>query len=479
MMVRQAARARSGITLTEILISIMIMGVGVISLATLFPLGLIRLRNAQRMSRGALLVESAISDLGARNLLSKFSFTDSYISPWYVSPSGSFDPWLQDTPAYGSGAVDKTNGGADGVGAFAGDSTSAAPSPTRVTGPGLPVAYDPLWRCITGVYPDPLNATTYETRFGSGIGFVRPDGATTASVHGLQRISNLQANFNSLVAVPASLSTYQAAATTVRQNTLAVMQTFVSPEDIVLQDPKGTYIDPNNTTGPQLGSPSPVVPDMTTSGSPDNDWRFTWFFTGQQSDLSNGTVFDGDVVVCENRPFGVDPATGPYGTTYQVTGETVVEAVWGYSTSLGVMIGTDGSGNTLGYGNASSQRTVWLRWPASMPDPDVKIGGFIADVTYERSAAIIRAGRFPGLYPGERCHWYQVAKKTEATAETISLGGEVGAYRRMTVWLTTPLRAQSLLVAPSGGGAASPVHPEAALIMPSVVNVYPRTIYTR
>ena len=474
-MLRRAARARSGITLTEILISIMIMGVGVISLATLFPLGLIRLRNAQRMSRGALLAESAISDLGTRNLLSKVSFTDSYISPWYVSPSGAFDPWVQDTPAYGAGAIDTSKTGADGVGAYSGDTSFP---PTRSAGPGLPVAYDPLWRCITGIYPDALSGTGYETRFGSGIGFVRPDGTTAASVHGLQRISNLQANINDVTAVPASLSSYGATAATVRQNTLSVMQTFISPEDIVLQDPKGTYIDPNNTPS-RLGSPSPVVPDMTTSGSPENDWRFTWFFTGQQSDLSNGTVFDGDVVVCENRPFGLDPVTAPYGNTYQVTGETVVEAVWGYSTSLGVVVGTDGSGNNIGYGNASSQRTVWLRWPASMPDPDVKVGGFIADVTYERSAAIIRAGRFPSFYSGQRCHWYQIAKKTEATAETISLGGEVGAYRRMTVWLTTPLRAQSLLMTPSGGGAATPAHPEAALIMPSVVNVYPRTIYTR
>ena len=43
---RGRGSARSGITLTEILISIMIMGVGLVSLATLFPLGLLRLREA-------------------------------------------------------------------------------------------------------------------------------------------------------------------------------------------------------------------------------------------------------------------------------------------------------------------------------------------------------------------------------------------------------------------------------------------------
>ncbi len=65
---------RSGVTLTEILISIMIMGVGLISLATLFPLGLLRLREASRLSRSAYLTESAGSDLATRNLLSQISF---------------------------------------------------------------------------------------------------------------------------------------------------------------------------------------------------------------------------------------------------------------------------------------------------------------------------------------------------------------------------------------------------------------------
>ena len=39
----------AGITLTEILISILILGVGLVSLATLFPIGLLRLRDAQRL----------------------------------------------------------------------------------------------------------------------------------------------------------------------------------------------------------------------------------------------------------------------------------------------------------------------------------------------------------------------------------------------------------------------------------------------
>ncbi len=63
--------ARAGITLTEILISIMIMGIGLLSLATLFPLGLLRIRDANRASRSARLIQSALDELQTRNLLNE------------------------------------------------------------------------------------------------------------------------------------------------------------------------------------------------------------------------------------------------------------------------------------------------------------------------------------------------------------------------------------------------------------------------
>ena len=68
--IRTAAPAPrpAGITLTEIMISIMILGIGLISLATLFPIGLLRLREAQRQTRSAYLSESAAADVAARGL---------------------------------------------------------------------------------------------------------------------------------------------------------------------------------------------------------------------------------------------------------------------------------------------------------------------------------------------------------------------------------------------------------------------------
>ena len=70
---------RSGITLTEILIAILIMGIGLISLATLFPLGLIRLRDAARFHRGGMLVQSASDDLDAEAP----RCPDTFYQTWY------------------------------------------------------------------------------------------------------------------------------------------------------------------------------------------------------------------------------------------------------------------------------------------------------------------------------------------------------------------------------------------------------------
>src|SRR3954451_2702473 len=110
-MLANSRRDRSGITLTEILISIMIMGVGMVSLATLFPLGLLRIREANRMTRSVLLAESAFADMSARNLLNKQSFLNPYLNPYRnpLLPSGSIpaqDPWLIDTPSPGQPAYD-------------------------------------------------------------------------------------------------------------------------------------------------------------------------------------------------------------------------------------------------------------------------------------------------------------------------------------------------------------------------------------
>jgi hypothetical protein len=447
-MTRSLPRGRSGITLTEILIAILILGVGMVSLATLFPLGLLRLRTAQRLTRSAYLFESAANDLGTRNLLNKLSFKNYYYSPWYNVQSGltpsSYDPWVQDTPSYGA------------------DPYAAPSGVSRSVGVGLPVAYDPLWRWQTGVYLNP--GTTLEARFGNGQGYVQVDSDGFVAADGLQRLTNFNpALYANTSPTPPTL--------------YSVPDIFVSPEDVVWEDSAGKQGATNV---------SPIMPDLLVSMvngvfAPNivngtlttNDWRYSWMVTGQQADANNGTVFDADVVIHENRQFGINAVTAPIGggTTYQVEGEIVVEGIFGY----GVNVFPQPQGVSRGADNV-----VLLRWPAGMPDPPITVGSWFADITYTRSQAASLSRQSASVSalaplgmsvtPPQRCYWYQIAKRSEPVNDLTFPG-----YRSMTVWTTTPLRAKTLLNAGSG----APVYFNTALIAPTVVNVFSKTFYSR
>ena len=488
-MIRPLSRARAGITLTEILIAILIMGVGLTSLATLFPLGLLRLRDAQRWSRSKYLQDVAASDLEARHLLNFGSFyqgtatlpngvANQFISPWYNLPaftSFPYNPWVQDTVSPGTPAG----------GVYRGNPLAPLSNqlPT-IPGPGLPVAYDPLWRYQanpapavtgnvnsppTGIYPG--NALT-EGRFGSGAGNLLtrtdPGGGGPVSAYGLQRVTNF--DINQTAPVNAGLGYVWLWGPT------TVPDIFVGHEDVVTQ----------SGTGPQTGfgglaiptGASTVVPDMS-GNAPVEDWNFSWSFTGQQSDALNTAVFDGNIVIWEKRPFGTTQVNGQV----VADGETVVEGVFGFGGGAG-SIQPLAANNSVGFAR-NATRCVLLRWPSTIVDPEVRVGQWIADVTYERNQSVqgiptVLAGRWQvGDYPYQRCYWYQIVKRTEPVAEAAASGsspavglGQSG-YRAMTVWINSPLKAQTLLNVQNG----QPAHTNAALIAPSVVAVFPRVIY--
>jgi hypothetical protein len=483
-------RSRSaGITLTEILISIMILGIGLVSLATLFPIGLLRLREGARYTRSAYLSESAAADMAARSLLTSKSFTFAdllNISPNYTLPiwyptfanptvPGGFNPLIQDS---GYGAIAAT----PAYGPFipyipANPDPNAGISALASGGYGLPFAYDPLWRFQTGIYLDPIDnfngvaGAPPEARFGSGIHTMRTESdGFFASAHGLQRLTNF--NRFSYLGFP------------VMPSAASIPSIFISPEDYVWQD--GTnpnYVFASDLTTP-VGTPSPVVPDMSykdSVGNPTftNDWRFSWMITAQQASIGNSAGFDGNIVIFENRPFSITQVQNVTANYFQVDGETVVEAIYGASNRVFPLGGP-------GYG-AGADRTVLLRWPNTQPDPVVKVGDWFADVTYERNENLVvsrfsATGTWPVIgvpnplnngewdnLPAQRCFWYQVLKLVPA-ANDPNLAG----YRSMTVYVDRKLQAKTLL-----NGTGQPIFQNAALICPFIVNVIPQTFFVR
>jgi type II secretory pathway pseudopilin PulG len=500
-MIPNAERAghRRGITLVEILISILILGVGLVSLATLFPIGLMRLREAQRQTRSAYLYESAADDVAARGLLKTNSFTyaDLLNAPngfnrWYYSPTlGNFyDPLVQDTSYYTGDPF------ANGPPIYSVGAASPASG-----GYGLPFAYDPLWRWQTdqangGIYLNDITSLTYgpnytpEARFAAGDALrtlvpADNDGNGPPSAYGLQRLTN----FNR----PTYVNSQNKLIPAVMPAANFVSTIFVSPEDVVWQEATNTnniYTIGGVVPGtPVTSPPSPVVPDLNTPsspGKPNSDWRFTWMLTAQQNNASNGASFDGNIVVFENRPFSLDAISVAGTTVYQAAGETVVEGVFGYSKNV-----VHDPNYGVGYG-AGADRTVLIRWNgAAQADPIVKVGDFIADVTYERvqltatnrflmfPAPVAGFGGVPNPLnngewdnlPAQRCFWYQVQKITPAQVDP-SLGSP---YRSMVVYVDRKLEARTLLN-PNNG---NPVYMNAVLVCPYVVNVIPQTFFVR
>lgn len=447
-MIASHAPRRSGITLTEILISILIMGVGLISLATLFPLGLIRLRDAQRQSRSGLLSNTATADVDAQSLLDKTTFAQT----WY----GPFDPFLQDT-----------------------EDSGAALNVRGTIAPGLPFCYDPYWREFAvspsggqGVYPNtrvwltgtpPAAPVTQEARFGCGrprttagalVKFL-PDRPAGNASYGLPRLTNF--------VPPALLPTN----TTYRFVASQVGATFASQDDYIFYNPNDTRILSLPDGTPQLTSP--LVPQMDSnlpaSYGPIQDYRYTWFVTGRQLDAGNAKAFSGEVVICENRPLALESIESPVNTNSGLVaaGETVVEGIFGYSSRV------NAPSNGVGY-SSGGDRNVMLRWPTKLVDPEIKVGSWIADVTYERNATAVAAqvaemqsSPDGTTYPCQRCYWYQIVQKGDIETDA-------NGFRRVVLTVNSPVRAKTLLDA-----AGNPRWTNAALIMPSVVNVFPRT----
>jgi type II secretory pathway pseudopilin PulG len=460
-MTRRNLPSRSGITLTEILISIMIMGVGLVSLATLFPLGLVRLREAQRYTRSAFLFESAVDDAQARALLNKNTFLGS----WYSFNGTGYDPFSYDPPG-GMPAVIAAGAALPPAGGAGYDPNT---NPVR-TGPGLPIAYDPLWWAVVHQYTAittnglPLinpQTTDFAARFGYGIPWVRPDPSDNgpASAYGLQRITNFLP-FGAALNWP---FVYPAVAGGQPDR---VGEIFASQDDPVMQSesdnqPLGTFsADPNYPPPPvmnvkinQTGLGSPLVPDLSTN-APMNDWSYSWMFVGNQYDVSDLTTFNGSIVIFHNRALGVETVNTTFGGPQTLPmGERVVEAIYG-----------------LG-----GRKQIVLRWPTTDPEPDVRVGSWICDVTYERFSAV-QAARNLGLKDAQRNYWYQVTKRSPVNQSPGCQGDPNNVlFNQMTVTVSSQLQA----ITPNIAGTFDPLHVNVALICPSVVNVFATPIYMR
>ncbi len=95
---------RSGSTLTEVLISVMVIGIGAVSVATLFPLSVMRAVRANQLTQGTILRYNAEEQMETQGLNSYWMFV---VEPFGFGNVGN-TPWT--SPHHYPGAVGDDNG---------------------------------------------------------------------------------------------------------------------------------------------------------------------------------------------------------------------------------------------------------------------------------------------------------------------------------------------------------------------------------
>ena len=122
---------------------------------------------------------------------------------------------------------------------------------------------------------------------------------------------------------------------------------------------------------------------------PTVDWRFTWMFTGQQTDTSNGAHLRRQHRHLREPAVRHRSVATRRDLINRVAGEVVVEAVFGYS---GNVAAPGRRPHTLGYADRLRPRTApcCSAGPATSPTPRSASARWIADVTYDAAPSAAR-----------------------------------------------------------------------------------------
>ncbi len=349
--------SRRGISLMEILIGIMVLGIGVISLATLFPIGLLKMKRAVNDVRGTVLARSALSEVRIRNLLAPPFGPD---APYF---SGYPSPWPQQNPSllYPASAYHPT------------------------IGQGLPVIIDPLW--MIQVQP-----TSYTDRFG----FADFNGDGTADFSAGEGLLRARGGDNPIPPTPFPLELELAS------------EVFSSPDDLA-------YGDNESRVVPLQGlntKPTPASLLLPTNGTPFapgsllRERRYTWMILARKVNAgqiyypgSNGVgvpVPDADDVLDNVGP-DLSPNTADDPARNMLTGSAEPAPVGPFDVTIIVYYSRDFASRESVYANPGANPAlvftkdsdiVTLQRRADVTFPDMPPGSYVMDTTMDTASAL-------------------------------------------------------------------------------------------
>ena len=502
--------ARAGITLTEILFAIMVMGVGLLSVLSLFPIGLLNVARAVRLSRAGAYADGVLDDLQNRRLLAKERYRFGPAPGTFFNPNIRFNnPFIAD-----HGLL------RDGIGPedFSDLGVGFALPGER----GLPVVIDPLW-IRRRVFPTPLpDQSPFLVRPGNRLGVWPPavPFGVVPTNWGLQRVMptdgiNTEALAERLVDASDNVLPLDGVADAYpdwlnpqtllfdlpggfREQYLPLslaQQIFGSRDDIAFQETEesdlttlGDEAEQEKQWLPLYGPPLPdTVAGFRPVGEPLREQKYSSLVTAYLPDAGDPTRYEASVAVFFKRDFFP-------------TGEQTLLAY--YLPQPG-----PGAGNLTIPVQPSNQ--MILMWPANQQAPEVPREGWLLDASYDANAS--RWAGPPPIGPGpgrqfwpHRAFWYRIVDRGEpqtgyidatGTFVTFNLGGAQAV--RQLITLDRPVRevTPTLLAAntinyvlpPNNPNftplATQPMDPLAsqfsvnvAVIFPGLVSVYERTL---
>jgi hypothetical protein len=342
---------RRGISMMEILIGIMVLGIGVISLATLFPIGLLKMKRAVNDVRGTVLARSALSEVRIRNLL--------------APPFG---------PAFDTTATTRSY-------------FSAYPAPWTPTAPtigrGMPVIIDPLWMIQSP--PSVRNLDAYHDRFGfadfdadgapdfsTGEGLLRVRGGDLAGAYPLELASEVFSSSDDLTygENDARLAPLQGLSSTAGQLLLPTNGTPFAPASLLRERRYTWMILARKVNAGQVYHPGPngVV------GTPVADADDVLENTGP--DLTVNTADD----PARNMLTGAaEPApVGPFSVTIIVF----------YTRDFGSREAVFANDDSAVMFRQGSDLAYLLKRTDNVPFPDIPVNSYIIDTTMDTTNGI-------------------------------------------------------------------------------------------
>ena len=461
----------AGATLSEVLVSLLVMSIGVVSLATLFPISVLRSLQATQLTSSANLRYNVEAFLGVRPQLytigAAWQAGTAYTVGDLVTPTGCCSPSivLSCTTAGISGAVEPTWNTNNGGNTF-------DPSP------GGPLQWQ-TYR-VQNYVVDPLGKHLVETSFRQTANGDYFGNNGTAPIQLMRSFPGIGASNQDQAADAATLPdswilqvesnqvTYSAGASTCSLGdlpydlipTTPILPVGYLPSRIVLFDITGkiSHVRPiSNITGtapsqtltwPSVVGSGPLPTGFTPVRArvETKERRYTWMLSVRR----DGDSFQMDVVVFFRRPF-----SGRDEQVYPATFTAVTDP--GYDQQPGVATvdddgknGTDDAGE-LGWPGSDDSARNWVivEYKSAEDKPFYKKGGFVCDATNLR--------------------WYRILDLVEGTTPAsvtpagITALSPTAGYDR-AVRLTVENKIVAPVPAVVGGGA---------LMMRNIVDVYP------